>query len=125
MRKSLIAIMVVLALSAGAWGQKVVGTITGNSCLVMPTASMATAGILVSGTWTGALKPQVTIGAAGYADAYAVAGSNGVATSTITANGAFSSGVAGFDNFQLCGQSVTGTATVTMYAVTVSSKFNM
>lgn len=128
MRKSLIAVVVAL-LTVGAWGQlpktQTTTNITANACASITTAGMASVGMVISGSWSGTLQPEFSIGQAGYINATATATASGVNASTITANGGYSSSVSGFDNFELCAQSVTGTATVTLYAVSVSSRLNV
>lgn len=87
-------------------------TITGTQCATVDATQKGTAAFQIIGTWSGTIQPAV-----------AIAGQAAVSTSAspvltfapqanITANGAFYSNISGYSVFQVCGASVTGTATI-------------
>ena len=90
-------------------------TITSAQCAIISADGEATAGINVSGTWTGTLQPQGTIqGQIAFNVQVTPAGST-TPQSTITANGAYVLSVAGYSSFQVCGNTVaTGAAIINL-----------
>jgi hypothetical protein len=74
--------------------------------------SQATVGIYVAGTWTGTLQPKGSIQGQAAFNLPALTSSS--AQSTITANGAYLSAVAGDSTFLLCGATISS-GTVTVY----------
>jgi hypothetical protein len=73
-----------------------------NQCASIVTAGQATVGIQVSGTWSATLQPQVSIGGGTATNTTTTPIGSSTAQNTITANGVFTSSVAGMDNFYLC-----------------------
>src|SRR5208282_499236 len=103
-------------------------TATGQ-CVSVRASNNSTVGIVLSGTWTGTLTPTLQIDASSGAPKAATnvtpTGST-TAQSTITANGGYTSNVAGFTQFNLCSTGIwtSGSATATLnpsQAVTASS----
>lgn len=97
-------------------------SITSTQLIQIDTNGLATVAINVTGTWTGTLQPQGTIGGqAAFNVQVSPAGSISPA-STITANGAYVLAVSGLSSFQLVGNTVaTGTAVVYLNGSIASS----
>lgn len=110
-------LLVMVALVASAFGQQfpVTGTITGSQCKNLSVANRGTVAIQITGSWSGTIQPQVQLGSGGYVNWFVYPAST-TSQTTITANGVYQSNVAGFDNFQICGNTVTGTAAVQINA---------
>src|SRR5208282_5190780 len=93
-------------------------TATGQ-CVSVRASNNSTVGIVLSGTWSGTLTPTLQIDASSGAPKAATnvtpTGST-TAQSTITANGGYTSNVAGFTQFNLCstGTWTSGSATATL-----------
>lgn len=121
--KQLFLLVCLLAASL-AQAQNAVGpvSITSSQCATISTQGRATVAILVSGTWTGTLQPQVIIQGQSAVNAQVTPSTSTTSQSTITANGAFTAVVSGYDTFQVCGNTVaSGTATIYLNGATVSS----
>lgn len=100
---------------------QVTGTIPtspGTGCVNISVGEgVATIGIQVTGTWTGTLQPQISVQGQAAANTQVTPSTSSVAQSTITGNGAFTAGVAGYSTFLLCGNTVnSGTANVFLNA---------
>lgn len=103
-----------LASTALAFSQVGPKSITGGltSCAQIDATGLNTVAINVAGTWTGTIQPQgALLGQAAFSLLVTPAASV-TPQATITANGAFVVGVSGLSLFQVCGNTVTGTATV-------------
>jgi len=102
MQKLYVALIVLLtAFSAQAAVNNTI--ITNTQCVAVDATNLGTAGIHVTGTWTGSLQPQNAIGGQPPVNL----------GSAITANGFYSVTIAGSTLFQVCGNTVTsGSATV-------------
>jgi hypothetical protein len=113
------------ALTGLGWAQTqpVTFTVTATAqCGSIRASNNSTVGIIVSGTWSGTLTPNLQISAASSAPTVAkkvVPVDSTTAQATITANGGYRADVAGFTQFNVCstGTWTSGTATITMYAV--------
>lgn len=115
LRRFLFLIFACLACGPPAMAQSVVtGTITASQCVPIDVSAAGVVGISVTGgSWSGTIQPQVALGGDPAVNTKVTPYGSTTAQSTITANGAFQSlSVAGGSLFQLCGNTVTGTATV-------------
>lgn len=113
------ALLFLLTVTCLARGQTVNGTITASGCVQIDTHGAATVAFQVSGTWSGTIQPQVAI--AGQAATNTTVNPTGSTTSqgTVTANGVYIANVAGTHLFQICGNTVTNTATVWLNATSL------
>ena len=89
------------------------GNITGTQCVTIAVTNRGVVGLQVTGTWTGTIQPQVQIAGSGYVNIQVLPSTGAGAVSNITANGAYQANVSGYDQFKVCGATVSGTATVT------------
>jgi hypothetical protein len=118
-------LLLTLLLPNEAWGQTQPATFTVAAtaqCGAIRASNNSTVGIIVSGTWSGTLTPNMQISTASGAPTVAkkvVPVDSTTPQATITANGGYRADVAGFTQFNLCstGTWTSGTATVTLYAV--------
>lgn len=92
-------------------------SITSAQCAPIGTDQMATVYVQVTGTWTGTLTPKASIkGQTPFAINVTPAASS-TPQASITANGGYYARVAGYNYFQVCGNTVaTGTAKVYLNA---------
>jgi hypothetical protein len=82
-------------------------------CAAIPVTGVATLGIQVTGTWSGTLQPEVSIGGNAFVNTQVTPSTSSTAQSTITASGAYIASVAGYDQFQICFTSyASGTAVI-------------
>lgn len=122
--------LILLLLCASAWGQSPSGTITASTCFQINVYGKGSVGILVknSGTaWTGTIQPSVIIendpnGTTG--NVQVTPSTSPTAQSTITANGTYFASVAGANYFQLCGNTVTNTASITLTPIPLAANRN-
>lgn len=96
-------------------------TITGGECKPVSVDGQSQIAINISGSWSGTIQPKASIAGQPSANVQVVPSTSTTPASTITANGLYTATVAGFQSFQLCGNTVTGTATVYFVTVTVSA----
>lgn len=87
-------------------------TLTGSQCAAVAVSKRATAAYQISGAWTGTIQPQVSIQGQPAVNTQATPANSTTRQSTITANGAFFTAVPGYTVFLLCGNTITGTATI-------------
>lgn len=126
MRKLCVALMIA-ALSVLAHGQT--APITGNittasagagNCVSIRAQNNSAVGIIVSGTWSGTLTPNIQISTASGAPTIAkkvLPVDSSTAQATITANGGYLANVGGFTQFNLCATAFSsGTAVVSLYS---------
>lgn len=126
MRKLYVALMIA-ALSVLAHGQT--APITGNittasagpgNCVSIRAQNNSAVGIIVSGTWSGTLTPNIQISTASGAPTIAkkvLPVDSSTAQATITANGGYLANVGGFTQFNLCATAFSsGTAIVSLYS---------
>lgn len=119
------AATIILAIAALAQNQPVTGNITtatagAGNCVSVRAQNNSSVGIIVSGTWTGTLTPNVQISTASSAPTIAkkvVPVDSSTAQATIAANGGFIANIGGFTTFNVCATAWTsGTATVTLFS---------
>lgn len=101
-------------------------------CVPITASGNSTVGIIVSGTWSGTLTPNLQISAATSAPTGTVSVTptpsstnlSPAPQATITANGSYTAAIGGFMRFNLCstGTWTSGTAVVTLYATPAVSK---
>lgn len=118
MRKALLFFLVCCA--SVMWAQSTkTGTITGSGCLSMPVGNSGQVSFVVTGgSWSGTIQPQVQINGQTASNTVVYpATAPTTSQGTVTANGTYTTGIAGYDVFQLCGNTVTNTATVTINRV--------
>jgi hypothetical protein len=98
-------------------------SITSSQCASIAVGSgNATVGIVVTGTWTGTLQPEVSVQGQAPANAQVTPSSSSTPTSTITGDGTYTASVAGMSTFSLCGNTVaSGTAVVFLNVSTASA----
>lgn len=114
-----------LALGPPIMAQQVVtGTITGTGCVSLDVTGSGTVGISITGSWSGTIQPQVAIGGDAAQNAQVTPYNSNTAQSTITANGTYSASVVGATLFQVCGATVTNTATVKLTATRLAANRN-
>lgn len=97
-------------------------TFTGTSCL--PEANVegqSQIAMTISGTWTGTIQPKVAVRGQAAANTQVVPSTSSTAASTITANGIYTSTVAGYTTFSLCGSTVSGGSATVTFSVTQRS----
>lgn len=93
-----------------------------NQCARIGAVGQATVGIQVVGTWSGTLQPQVSIQGQVPANASVTPANSATAQATITADGVYSTSVAGYTTFLLCVSSYSsGAATVYLNAASGGS----
>ena len=122
-----ILLLLLLLSSASLWAQNsAVGpiSITSTQCATIPVGDKgSTIGISVTGTWSGTLQPEVQIQNQPWTNTQVTPSTSTTAQSTITANGNYVASASGYDQFQLCGNTVgSGTATVYIIIKTTTSK---
>src|ERR1700757_1174661 len=117
-----------LWLAVSAYGQTVSGIITGTGCLQVRTNGVGVVGIVVKDSgaaWSGTIQGQVIVednkaGTAG--NVQITPYSSSTAQSTITANGSYQANVSGTNYFQVCGNVVTNTASITLVPVKLAAR---
>ncbi|MGH9505234.1 MAG: hypothetical protein ACRD20_20465 [Terriglobales bacterium] len=116
------SVLLAASLAVGQQAQ-VSGSITGTGCSpAIDVSGKGIVGISVTGTWSGTIQPEVAVGGDAAVNTKVTPDGGGTAASTITANGGYQSvSVAGKNLFQLCGNTVTGTAVVKMNAFALSA----
>jgi len=118
-------LLFILAAAALALGQQTSGTIpstAGSSCVPVGVFNQSTAGIQITGSWTGTLQPKISIQGQTAQNIQVVPSTSSTAQSTITANGLYTARVAGGSTFYICGNTVSsGTANVFLNATTAVS----
>lgn len=87
-------------------------SITGSGCASFPVEQQATVGFQVTGTWTGTIQPKAAVQGQAAFNVTVTPSTSSTPQSTVTGNGAFTSSVAGYNLFQVCGNTVTGTAKI-------------
>lgn len=89
-------------------------TITGSQCIApIAVDAQATVAFHVTGaTWTGTIQPKISIAGQAPVNAQVAPANSSTKQGTVTANGAYIASVAGYSLFQLCGATVTNTATL-------------
>jgi hypothetical protein len=118
-------LLISMALAVAAWAQvqPVTFSVTATAqCGAIRASNNSTVGIIVSGTWSGTLTPNVQISTVASAPTVAkkvVPVDSTTAQATITANGGYRADIAGFTQFNVCstGTWTSGTAVVTLYSV--------
>jgi len=111
MRTVLIGTIFVLALAGIAAAQSF--TVTGSQCGSVTVDGQATIALQVTGaTWSGTVQPKIAIAGQAPVNLQIAPANSSTKQSTITANGAYVASVAGYSLFQLCGATVTNTATI-------------
>lgn len=85
------------------------GNITSTQALTVSTQGAATAFVVVSGSWTGTLQPQVSYDGTNWVNISVVPSNPAAAAVTsITANGQYDLPVAGINEFRVIGATITG-----------------
>lgn len=88
-------------------------SITSTQCAQIDTGQAGVAFIQITGTWSGTLQPKGAIAGQSAFNLQMTPSTSGTAQSTITANGGYSTSVAGYSLFEVCGNTVSsGTAKV-------------
>ena len=78
---------------------------------------MATVFFQVTGTWTGTLQPTISVKGQTPANIQVTPAASNTPQSTVTASGAYFARVAGYNTFQVCGNTVSaGTAVIYLNA---------
>lgn len=114
MKNSLKLLLIALCLSLPAFSQSVGPiSITGSQCAQISTFDQSAAvGIYISGSWSGTIQSQGSIQGQAAFNLQVSPSATLTPQSTITANGGYVAAVAGLDLFQVCGNTVTGTAVI-------------
>lgn len=112
-----------LGLAPPSFSQTAPQTITGTGCTApIDVSKQATIGIYIGpSSWSGTIQPEVSIAGQAPVDVQVTPSTSSTAQSTITGNGVFTATVSGYSVFLLCGNTVTGTATVYFNVSTTSS----
>lgn len=129
MKNKLLCFALLFACAGMSWGQSVSGSIPstggGASCVSVGADSQGIVAISVTGTWSGTLQPEISIGGDAPANTQVTPYSSSTAQSTITGNGAFRATIAGATQFLLCGNTVaSGTANVKLNVVKLAANLN-
>lgn len=108
------ALLALLALSTLSFSQTYSGpfSLTGTGCVSVGVDGQAQVAMNISGSWSGTIQPEASISGQSPANVQVVPSTSSTAASTITGNGLYTATVAGYQTFYLCGNTVTGTATV-------------
>lgn len=97
-------------------------TITSTGCVNVSVDGQAQIAINVSGgSWSGTIQPKASIAGQAVANVQVTPSTSSTAQSTITANGLYTATVAGYQQFWLCGNTVTNTATIFTVTTTRSA----
>lgn len=96
-------------------------TFTGTACVDANVEGQSQIAITISGTWTGTIQPKVAVRGQAAANTQVVPSTSSTAASTITANGIYTSTVAGYTTFSLCGNTVSGGSATVTFSVTQRS----
>ena len=117
MRKALLVSLILWAASAFAQSTGN-GSVSGTACFTTNVGNSGQVSFNVSGTWSGTIQGKVNItGQATSNVSISTPGPSGTTSATITGNGNFTVPIPGFDVFQLCGATVTGTANIVINRV--------
>jgi hypothetical protein len=112
-RHALVFGLILLACAMFAHGQSFGPySLTGTQCAAVRVTQRGTATYQVTGSWSGTIQPQVSVAEQPAVNAQATPANSTTAQATITANGAYFTGVSGYSTFLLCGNTITGTASV-------------
>lgn len=97
-----------------SFGQNTFGpfSLTGTGCQAVAVDGQSQVAMNISGSWSGTIQPEAAIAGQSAANVQIVPSTSSTAASTITANGLYTATVAGYETFFLCGNTVTGTATI-------------
>lgn len=87
-------------------------SLTGTGCVQVSVDAQAQVAMNISGSWSGTIQPEAAIAGQSAANVQVTPSTSSTAASTITASGLYTATVAGYQTFLLCGNTVTGTATV-------------
>jgi hypothetical protein len=87
-------------------------SLTGSQCGSVSVEGKATVAVLVSGSWSGTIQPEVALGGQAAVNTQVTPSTSTTPQATITANGAYTTSTAGFTVFLVCGNTITGTAKV-------------
>ena len=89
------------------------GTITGTQCFGIDVSGMGTVGIQVTGSWSGTIQPEVSIAGQAPQNTSVYPTGSSTSQSTIIANNVYQTvSISGANYFQVCGNTVTGTANI-------------
>lgn len=122
--KKLLLLCFLLFFSACAFGQAwIVTSVSGTNCSKpIGVTGQGIVGISITGSWTGTIQPQLAVADDPYQNVNVYPYGSTTPQSTITANGIYqSSSVSGGSTFQVCGNTVTGTASVKLTVSTQSA----
>src|SRR5882724_388929 len=103
-------LVVLPALASAQWVGPI--SITSNQCASIGAEMNATVVAYVSGTWTGTLQPQGTIQGQAPFNVLVTPSTSSTTQATVTASGAYTTSIAGYSTFQLCGATVASGAAV-------------
>ena len=115
MRRLLFLLVLVALASAQTVGPV---SITSIQCArIAVSSNTAVVGIQVVGTWSGTLQPEISVSGQTPANIQVTPSTSTTPQSTITADGIYTTGVAGGSTFLVCGNTVgSGTASVYLNA---------
>lgn len=127
--KSFTPLLLNLLLLAGSLAGQTVGPISittttpSTTCATLNVNSnVSIVGIYVSGTWTGTLQPKASISGTTSFNVQVTPSTSTTPQATITANGAYTASVAGWNQFQLCGPTSSGTVVIYLNGSSGSAK---
>lgn len=110
--KTLICTLLLLGASALAQSVGPI-SLTGTQCAQISTEGKATVAFqVIGGSWSGTIQPQVALAGQAPVTIQVKPAASITAQSTVTANGAYFGSVSGYSLFQICGNTITNTATV-------------
>jgi len=112
MTKLICAYASALLLTTAAFGQDAKFVITGTQCATVSAQGRATAAYTIIGSWTGTIQPQIAIAGQAAQNTTATPTTSTTAASSITSNATYTTNISGASEFLLCGNSVTGNATI-------------
>lgn len=99
-----------LFMTCAALGQSV--TITGTGCASVSVTGKTTIGWQPVGSWTGTIQPKVALAGQAAVNSTATPSTSTTSAATVTTNGGYYTNISGYDTFLVCGNTVTGTATI-------------
>jgi hypothetical protein len=118
MKKFTLILLLGLALASVAWGQasgSITTTSTATNCPSLDASRMATVAISVTGTWTGTLTPEISVGGNAAQTTQVVPANSSTTQTSITSNNVYYAAGGGF--VMVCGPTNSGTANIFLQPV--------
>lgn len=105
----------------GGLDRTATGSITSTQTVAVSTQACGSAGLIISGTWTGTIVVEGSVDGSAWSSVNAVVPTTGAEVTSITANGTWIIGCAGYQQIRVRGNTVgTGSATATLNSSTAT-----